>query len=245
MAPLPAPDVLRLWEIGQPLDPARRALAILAAASPESSGDALAALSVGGRDRRLLEIREATFGPRLNAVLACPSCGDRVEFQLETSDLLAQAGAEAETAESELRVDDWSLRYRMPTAGDLAEIAGCRDPSRALASLVERCVVDARRGGESVAPEEISPEAIALMGGGLARADPFAEVLLDFVCPACGVTGQTLFDIGRYLWEELRAQAVRLLHEVHTLARFYGWREADILALSAARRHAYLELAAS
>jgi hypothetical protein len=59
------------------------------------------------------------------------------------------------------------------------------------------------------------------------------------------VTGQTLFDIGRYLWEELRAQAVRLLHEVHTLARFYGWREADILALSAARRHAYLELAAS
>jgi hypothetical protein len=227
MPPLSAPDVLRLWEIGQPLDPARRALAILAAASPESSGDALAALSVGGRDRRLLEIREATFGPRLNAVLACPSCGDRVEFQLETSDLLAQAGAEAETAESELRVDDWSLRYR------------------ALASLVERCVVDARRGGESVAPEEISPEAIALMGGGLARADPFAEVLLDFVCPACGVTGQTLFDIGRYLWEELRAQAVRLLHEVHTLARFYGWREADILALSAARRHAYLELAAS
>jgi hypothetical protein len=31
--------------------------------------------------------------------------------------------------------------------------------------------------------------------------------------------------------------------EVDALARAYGWREADILALSPARRAAYLELA--
>jgi hypothetical protein len=33
-----------------------------------------------------------------------------------------------------------------------------------------------------------------------------------------------------------------LLTEVHRLAQAYGWREAEILALSEARRHAYLEL---
>jgi hypothetical protein len=68
-------------------------------------------------------------------------------------------------------------------------------------------------------------------------------MLLDFICPVCGHAGQTLFDIAGYLWEEIRTQAQRLLHEVHALARAYGWREGDILALSAARRRAYLEMA--
>ncbi|MGH2707836.1 MAG: phage baseplate protein, partial [Actinomycetota bacterium] len=230
MAPLSASDVLRIWEIGASLDPAHRALAILEAASPGAHAGALAALPVGRRDLRLLEIREETFGSRLNAALSCPRCAERVEFELETSDLLARAGAGIEATESEVRIDDWSLRYRMPTAGDLAEAAGCREPGRALALLVERCVLEANRGGEPAPPEEIPPHAIALLDGGLARQDPLAEVLLDFVCPACGEAGQTLFDIGCYLWEELRAQAVRLLYEVHTLARSYGWREPDILA---------------
>jgi hypothetical protein len=35
----------------------------------------------------------------------------------------------------------------------------------------------------------------------------------------------------------------RLLREVHTLALAYGWREADILNMSARRRRFYLEMA--
>ena len=38
-------------------------------------------------------------------------------------------------------------------------------------------------------------------------------------------------------------EATRLLGEVHTLARAYHWREAEILAMSSRRRQAYLELA--
>jgi len=45
-----------------------------------------------------------------------------------------------------------------------------------------------------------------------------------------------------FFWAELAAEAKRLLREVDALARAYGWREADILALSSQRRHAYLEL---
>jgi hypothetical protein len=51
-----------------------------------------------------------------------------------------------------------------------------------------------------------------------------------------------LFDIVSFFWTELSAQAKRLLREVHTLARGYGWREADILAMSARRRQLYLDL---
>ena len=44
---------------------------------------------------------------------------------------------------------------------------------------------------------------------------------------------------------ELEAQAKRLLRSVHVLASAYGWSESEILALSEARRDAYVELVQS
>jgi hypothetical protein len=35
-----------------------------------------------------------------------------------------------------------------------------------------------------------------------------------------------------------------LLRDVHTLASAYGWKEDEVLHLTPARRHAYLELVA-
>ena len=61
-------------------------------------------------------------------------------------------------------------------------------------------------------------------------------------CPTCGNQWQLFFDIAAFLWLKIEMQARRLLREVHTLARAYGWREADILALSPWRRQAYLEM---
>jgi predicted RNA-binding Zn-ribbon protein involved in translation (DUF1610 family) len=245
MPPLSASDVLRLWEAGAPLTPAGRALAILIAASPGMPPPALAALPVGRRDRRLLEIRRETFGPGLDALVPCPACGERIEFRLEAGTLLGGHDPGAVQSDAELTAGEWRVRYRMPTAGDLAEVASCEGPDRALALLVERCVVEATRAGVPAAPADLPAPALALMDQELARRDALAEILLDFVCPECGAAGQAPFDIARYLWEELRAEAARLLREVHALARVYGWREADILALSAVRRQAYLELAAS
>jgi len=50
------------------------------------------------------------------------------------------------------------------------------------------------------------------------------------------------FDIASFFWAEICVQAKRLLREVHTLARAYGWREMDILSMSPARRQFYLEM---
>ncbi len=236
MAALSAQDILRIWEAGVAQEPVGRALAILAAASPGTPREELAALPVGRRDARLLEIREVTFGPTLDGVSSCPRCSGRVEFTLEVADLHARVGPGAEDTEGEVRLEDWSLRYRLPTSGDLAAAAGYGDPGAARRILAGRCILEARRGDAPVEAGHVPAVAMA-------EQDPSAEVLLDFICPACGHAGQTLFDIGDYLWEEIRAQALRLLHEVHTLARTYGWREADILSLSAARRRAYLEMA--
>ena len=76
----------------------------------------------------------------------------------------------------------------------------------------------------------------------LAECDPWAESLLDLICPGVRHEWTVLLDVAVFLWTEIRARAQRLLHDVHTLAMAYGWREADILAMSSRRREAYLEL---
>lgn len=243
MPALSASDILRIWEAGTGQDPVARALTILAVASPGTPRDAWAALPVGRRDAELLAVREATFGPALVSAAACPRCGETAEFRLDAAELRARQPPDPAVAEADLSVSDWSLRYRLPTTGDLAAAAGAGSPEEARRALTARCLVEARHDEAAVAVEDVPPEAIARMADAMAEQDPLAEVLVDFACPSCGERAQTLLDVAAYFWEEIRAQALRLLHEVHVLARAYGWREADILALSAVRRRAYLEMA--
>ena len=72
--------------------------------------------------------------------------------------------------------------------------------------------------------------------------DPQADVRLNLICPSCGHGWHALFDIATYFWREIDDWAQRTLRDVHTLAMAYGWREADILGLSAWRRQAYLQM---
>src|SRR5262249_26139255 len=104
--------------------------------------------------------------------------------------------------------------------------------------LLERCVV-IRSGPAGELPAEIR----ASVARAMAEADPLAEVLADIVCPSCEGAFVADVDLGAFVWAELRVRALRLLREVDALARAYGWSESEVLALSARRRAAYLELA--
>src|SRR5580658_4185864 len=59
---------------------ARRGLRFLMAACPGMSADALAALTIGERDARLLALRQALWGPEMVAVATCPACRERIEM---------------------------------------------------------------------------------------------------------------------------------------------------------------------
>src|SRR3954452_9518122 len=86
------------WEAGAGLRQTDRALAFLAAAEPDLSRAALAALPIGERDRRLLELRRELFGPRLDATAMCPVCETRVEFEIALATVLLPASAAADSA---------------------------------------------------------------------------------------------------------------------------------------------------
>ena len=76
----------------------------------------------------------------------------------------------------------------------------------------------------------------------MAEADPLSEVEIGLDCFECGNHLTVPLDILSFFWEELREQVKRLLNQVHIMARYYGWREADILAMSPWRRQYYLDM---
>jgi T4 bacteriophage base plate protein len=243
MRPLSAQDILQLWETGQHQHPIDRALTMLLGAFPDKSLDELANLSVGQRDGCLLMLRELTFGSKLEGIAECPNCGERLEFVMNVSDVQVNdsAGSLAST-EFNLTLEDFDLQVRLPTSRDLAAIAHCTELETARSLLAQRCLHQVSQSGMMLEAIALPPTILTQLADRLTEHDPQAEIWLDFSCPSCQHNWKLLFDIVTFFWTELSAQAKRLMQEVYTLARFYGWREADILSMSSVRRQAYLEM---
>lgn len=221
--------------------PLQRAMTLLALAWPQTSVDDWARVSIGERDRRLLQLRDELFGSKLEAIAICPKCAARLELVFSTRDLQT---LEAETSTSpeprRLESGGYEVDYRLPTSADLLEVAN--NPSQARELLLERCI-DVRNDGVAIPAAELPGPLVKLLGEKMAQADPQAEVQLDLDCPACLHRWSTVFDILSYLWGEIEEWAERLLRDVHSLASAYGWSERDIIAMSARRRRLYLEMA--
>src|SRR5262249_26779625 len=131
-----------------------------------------------------------------------------------------------------LTAAEHEIHFRLPDSFDLLAIPAGVDLDDARRHLLQRCVVSAVRHGESVAAAELPAETVVGVAARMAEADPQADVQLELQCPACGGAWRAAFDIVGFFWTEIDAWARRTLNEVHVLARAYGWREADILALS-------------
>jgi hypothetical protein len=237
-----AQDILMIWEEGQYQHHLDKALTLLSPSFPDSTKDVLATLTIGQRDSCLLSVRELTFGGRLNLFARCPKCQERLEFSMSTKDICAVQEPYEPGSIFELAADDFVLRFRLPNSIDLAEAAGCRDVGAARMMLVERCMQQAFQNGMEIPGRELPEEILGRLSTRMAECDTNAEVLLDLRCPACDHTWQMLFDVVSFFWTEISYHARRLLDDVHTLARAYGWSESDILSMSQRRRQFYLDM---
>ncbi|MGY2012115.1 hypothetical protein ACW9HC_34525 [Nocardia gipuzkoensis] len=252
-----AADILAVWErIGtQPVP--MQACAMLDAFrqvcgddGPGSGGSvgAPATLPLGARDAALLRMFTAAFGDRLDALARCPICGIDVEVTLSCRDFLDRVTGvtgvtgDAVTPVTPVTQAGYVVEWRLPTSADLAALGGCRDADEAGDLLLQRCVLDARRDGATVTTTDLPGFLRAAVGTAMAEADPLAEIRLDLACPECGRRWTGEVDVGMFLARHLESAARRVFADVHTLAGAYGWSEADILALSPARRVGYLRL---
>lgn len=248
MRPLSASQLLALWDAGQTRHPIDRALLALALAMPEEAPDELADRPVGWREVNLLALRNATFGSALEGYAPCPSCGSLMEFSLDGAALLSELPAPA--SDARIRFD--GRQWRLPSSRDQAMILDAPDAETAVRKLLERCRIDeikAPDGTAAVNTEKspkimTSPALIGELESRMEALDPAANIRLGMQCSDCSHIWEAVLDVGTCFWDELGTRARQLLESVHRLASAYGWREVDILALSPARRAAYLNMIA-
>lgn len=259
MRRLTAREVIAIWDAGSGRSAVGQALAVVAPCLPGWSMAELAALPLGFRDALLLELHDATFGPRMNSIAVCPRCGEQAEFSLSLADLPPRPSVQDMTGTPELFTLDshgLSVEYRLPDSTDLDAIAAATDPEAAAAMLARRCVLSASAQGSAdgaaahgtrVLPpgrpgEDLSPSLLDDLGAEMARRQPWADIELELDCPGCGTVWRPAMDVAAFVWAEIESEARRLLLEVDVLARRYGWSERDILDMSPIRRYQYLEL---
>jgi hypothetical protein len=238
MHPLAGSELLTLWERGARRHPLDRGALLAAAARPDWPVDTIADRPLGAVNASLLQLRSATFGPRIAGHADCPQCGQRLAFTLDTAQLLAAtAPAEADASgRASAETEAGGLRLRAPSLRDLAAVADAASATEAARALLARCTL----AGDVALLDDAG---LAVVEDALDMLDPQADLAIALHCVACGHDGAAQLDAGALLWDEIDVRAHQLLLDVHRLASAYGWSEPEILALSPARRAAYLDMA--
>ncbi len=253
MRDLSTAELLTAWDRARDQPPTQEALVWLAAVYPEHSIEQLAQWSVGQRDSCLLTLQERLFGSQLNGVTICPQCRQRVELAFNVSDLRVEptkvgpivpvGGVMTLTAEG------YRVHFRLPNTLDLEAIETSADINSMREQLLRRCITSVmwegveKGDGEPVSnPTQLPMTLVDAIAERMVEADPQGDTRFALSCPDCNHEWFSTFDIATYFAGEIHNWAKYLLREIHSLARAYGWREADILAMTPRRRRAYLEL---
>jgi hypothetical protein len=225
-------EVLNLWDAGRQLGPLDRAVLMASA----SSVDHLSAADwpLGTRNRGLARLHCDAFGGMLRGYTVCHGCGEQLEFEFDGRNVAAPPATMLATDHQLIPVGKWI--FRLPTSRDLA-IAAAEAGEQAAAQRLLACCYSGLEPATNWTDEDLE-----IIGQRLSEADPFAEIMLHFNCPACSASFDESLDLGDFVWAEIEAQATRIFQEVHALATAYGWSESEILALNPARRKAYVEL---
>jgi hypothetical protein len=219
-------EILDLWERGIGLDRWRRDDALLA-------DDATRGL--GARNVALLALRNTLFERAWPLKSSCPACETECTFEVDSVALGEYLRPPSDASES-FECGGRLLTARAPTVDDLKAISPAVDRASAVRLLLGRCI------GGDLDLAAVDDAAIDELGQRLERLDPGALVIFQLVCPACRGEWSAMFDVGDALWLELQRSAERTLADIDSLARAYGWTEAEVMQLSPTRRAAYLQL---
>jgi hypothetical protein len=202
------------------------------------TSDLVRQLLVGDRDYLILQLRRLTLGDEFQAVLLCPACNAKMDVTVQAGDISVERRPQTAASYTvELPAKGSSgrtVRFRLPTGADQEAVLGM-DHEAAVDALLNSCLLD--DGGIPLSPEECKAVIDAMD-----QLAPQLEVELDLTCPECSHVFLAPFDTTTFFLHEMRIHSDQLLREVHLLAFYYHWSEADILSLRRDRRRAYLGL---
>ena len=195
------------------------------------------ALAMTDVDLLLLRLRQRLIGDTVSADIVCgaPECGERAHIVFSVSDFVGHHRPQpprrvSPVDEGWFRLDGTDIEFRVPSVADQLAIAG---EDRREQALVRRCV----------RPPEITAAARRRVEAAMEAMAPSLASELQGACPECGAPVSAFFDPLQYVLRELRQHAALVYDDVWSIARSTHWPEERILALPAARRARYAQMA--
>jgi hypothetical protein len=225
------------------LHPLDRSIRLLRIAGLDSGTEGEAAdWPLAARDFALLELARELFGDKLDCIATCPGCGDVQEFDLSATALATELAA---PKIEKVRSGGWDIEIVPLTSRRVATAVTGRDAAEAAKFLRAAAVGRISDGTRSIEfrelPEDVTEEIVER----IEEREAGGEALIELSCDRCGYRWTEPFNPGAYLMDRIDEAASRLLFEVSTLARAFGWNEGETLALPPVRRRAYVEIAAA
>ncbi|MBL4789036.1 MAG: hypothetical protein JKY60_08275 [Kordiimonadaceae bacterium] len=244
MRELKADQLMALMEAGAGRSDIDRAQLMLAWRYPERDWQDIAELPVGKRDAQLLFLRQELFGDKSKLRCRCPQCEAMFEFYVDIPEILsADCAPKSRATEIGVETGGYHFRLRALDGRDLASLPNHLSNEDAVRFLAVRVILSVQDADgqpvENPAAGDISEEWIKVLSSALGDADPLSVVAFGVKCADCNNTWRAFFDAGHLLWGELEAENRAALEEIHLLAKNYGWREADIVAIPQQRRRFY------
>ena len=232
--------LLAMWEHGLGQPQWARADALL-----ERAPATTRARTLGERNVRLIELHARLFGPTMDLLSHCPACGTAAEFSSDCEALAAQMQVVDETPSHRLDAQGHVIDFRLPDGADLAA-ASCEEaPEDVAQHLLDRCVLACTHDGVSVPVRTLPVPVLDALSQRMETLDPGASVSFVLECPQCAARWDAPLEVGQMVWQKVQAAAERLLLDIDTLARAYGWTEFEVLRLTPIRRAAYLQMVAA
>lgn len=195
------------------------------------------ALCVGDRKYLMLHLASRLEGDDLWLFPRCQACGEPFDVGLQRSALpVVEAGEGFPWVK--VQVDERALKVRVPNGADQRHIAES-DAHGLDRLLLQRCIVEV--DGAPPPPgfvQTLTEVGIQSIDTALEQTAPDVGTRLEGECPACHKT--QLIEVDPYDLGSL--DDTGLDEDVHRLAFYYHWSEAEILDLPRDRRRRYLAL---
>lgn len=191
-------------------------------------------MPLGIRDKRLLSIRAAAFGPDFTGTVACERCGERIEFNVNIRDFFSLPGTD-----TVFHVFYGDMRYSFrPLSTRNLMVFSVSGPDADLADLIEILSLDDDAVKEQVRHH---PGIIQRVNTALEKHQGISDIVLTSVCPECQGPVDAIFDIVHVLDADITDAAGLFLEEIHQLANAYGWTEDEISSVPQTRRNWYVK----
>jgi|GEM_PF-5299133 len=205
----------------------------------EHVADLVNEISIGDRNRLMLELYQLCMGSFFDLVISCPFCSKDMSLELELKKLLKNSQSPLKKDNTTVDTGKHLLKLRPITGTDQMHYLEMDDSRRSKQEFVKLFIVSSEPPMQA---DPLPDEIVSAISNRLDEIDPLADPVLDMICPTCQSAFMLPLDIDKLVISGIMVRNSQFQKEIHWLAFYYHWSEESIMSLPVTKRRNYIDL---